>query len=317
MKIVQSNDTYKIYGDDLRTYDLLPAQTYVIRYGQFTGFYIQKHLDFEINEDKIYGVHLEKINKVLRSYNNFERSLGIILSGKKGMGKSLFAKLLAKSVIEKNIPVIIVDEYVPGIASFIESIDQEVLILFDEFDKTFGENYNKENPSSPQTEMLSLFDGVASGKKIFVITCNNVNNLNEFLINRPGRFHYHLRFEYPSREELTEYLRDKLKEEYYDEIEKVLNFNHRVKLNYDCLRSIAFELNNGEKFEDAIMDLNIVNTETPKYSIDLVFEDGMKLECSSQHLDLFNERDEYTRLYDRKGSSIGEVYFNTKKCLFD
>lgn len=37
------------------------------------------------------------------------------------------------------------------------------MILFDEFDKTFAKGRNE---SDPQANMLSLFDGVAQGKKL-------------------------------------------------------------------------------------------------------------------------------------------------------
>ena len=59
----------------------------------------------------------------------------MILSGHKGIGKSLFAKLLSIEAIRNGIPVIIADKYIPGIAAYIESIDQRVMVLFDEFDK--------------------------------------------------------------------------------------------------------------------------------------------------------------------------------------
>ena len=55
------------------------------------------------------------------------------MSGNKGSGKSLFARELSKKCLEKEIPVIIVNISVPGIASFLASIEQEVMILFDEF----------------------------------------------------------------------------------------------------------------------------------------------------------------------------------------
>ena len=72
------------------------------------------------------------------------------------------------------------------------------------------------------------------------------------MINRPGRFHYHFRFDYPTADEIEVYLRDKIDEKYYPEIKEVVNFSYKVKLNYDCLRAIAFELNSGEKFSEAI-----------------------------------------------------------------
>ncbi len=31
------------------------------------------------------------------------------------------------------------DKYISGIASYIETIDQNIMVLFDEFDKTFGD----------------------------------------------------------------------------------------------------------------------------------------------------------------------------------
>ena len=137
------------------------------------------------------------------------------------------------------------------------------MVLFDEFDKTFCNNDN--NGISPQTLMLSLFDGISVGKKLFLITCNGIRKLNDYLINRPGRFHYHFRFDYPSYEEIQEYLQDKLEEKYYGEIEGVVAFSRKVNLNYDCLRAIAYEISNGQTFKEAIKDLNIVNIEVVKY----------------------------------------------------
>ena len=55
------------------------------------------------------------------------------------------------------------------------------------------------------------------GKKLFLITCNEIRKLNDYLINRLSRFHYHFRFDYPSYKEIWEYLHDKLEEKYYPE----------------------------------------------------------------------------------------------------
>ena len=60
MKIIETGTTYKVYGEDLVVLDNLPAQTYKVGFGQFTGFFLEKQHDLEIKEDKIYGVHEEK-----------------------------------------------------------------------------------------------------------------------------------------------------------------------------------------------------------------------------------------------------------------
>ena len=109
--------------------------------------------------------------------------------------------------IQNGYPLIIVNTYIPGIADFLSQIDQEIVVLLDEFDKTFnGGKDNSNNAKDPQTEMLTLFDGINSGKKMFIVTCNDLRGLNDYLVNRPGRFHYHFRFEYPQAEEIREYM---------------------------------------------------------------------------------------------------------------
>lgn len=287
MRIIKTGSTYDIYHDNsLVVCDKLPVGFYTVAFYQQKGFCLQEYAPITISE-KIYGEHTSKAEKVLQSFGSFERNLGVILSGNKGIGKSLTAKLICLKAIEKNIPVIIVDKYVPGIASFLGSIEQEVLVLFDEFDKTFSDE------DCAQTEMLSLFDGVSTGKKIFVITCNRYQTLNEFLVNRPGRFHYHFRFDYPSPDEIIEYLTDKVKEEYKDQIPAVAKFSGAVDLNYDCLRAIAFEINTGEPFEKAIKDLNILNVEKVAYKVRLMFTDGTSLDSGKEYLDLYNNDGRY------------------------
>jgi len=254
MHIVESGKRYRIFNNAITTYDQLPPKTYRVDYDPETRIFslLEAH-DFEIPETKIYGQHLDKVKKVLNSMDKMNRNLGVILSGDKGIGKSLFSKCLGLKARKKGIPVILVNEYHEGIANFLEEIEQTVMILFDEYDKTFDEKKH-----NCQAEMLSLFDGVSAGKKLFVITCNEIQSLSQYLINRPGRFHYHFRFLYPTADEIRDYMEDKLDKQYYDEIENVIAFSVRMNLNYDCLRSIAFELNNGLKFQEAINDLNII-----------------------------------------------------------
>lgn len=318
MRVISSGNTYEIFDDTLKTYEKLPTQSYVVRFSKFKGFYLEKYVDIEIKEDKIYGVHTEKANKVLNVFDKFNRNLGVILSGDKGIGKSLFAKLLSVEALKKDIPLIVVDKFIPGIASYIESIDQEVMILFDEFDKTFGEVSAGDGEASPQTNLLSLFDGVSGGKKLFVITCNELDKLNNYLINRPGRFHYHFRFDYPTSAEITEYLMDKLNEEYYGEIEGIIAFSRKVNLNYDCLRAIAFEVNAGISFKDAISDLNIVNLNCyTRYNVALHYKNGLTAQYKGCCLDMFGDYIENLWLEDKAGNSFVRVEFCVSDAEFD
>ena len=315
MKAVNTGNVFRIYGNHLKVYDNLPAGSYIIRFQEMQGFFLESYSDIKIHEEKIYGVHLRKVDKCLNAFKKSSRSLGVILSGTKGIGKSLFAKLLSKTAVEQGYALIVVDQYIPGIASFIEEIEQEVIVLFDEFDKTFCSRKKQENNIDPQTEMLTLFDGISVGKKLYIVTCNELFGLNEHMVNRPGRFHYHLRFDYPEGDEIKEYLQDKLDERYWAEIHKVVAFSRKIDLNYDCLRAIAFEIQNGETFEDAIKDLNIVNTETSSYKITVFFKDGTSMIRRRYEMNMFGAKDDTETVWLR--DSIGHEPLCVEFCTAD
>lgn len=296
MNVVHSGDTFQIYGDALKTYTKLPAGTYEVCFNKFSGFFLTSHNDLVISEGKIYGCSEKKVQKVLTSFSKVDRNFGVILSGRKGIGKSLFARLLAVQAREYEIPLILVTTYFPGIANFLSSIEQEVIVLFDEFEKTFADK----DGVSPQEEMLPLFDGLDGGKKLFVVTCNEVNKLNTYLLNRPGRFHYHFMLTNPNPDEIREYLEDKLEEQYHPLIKKVVGFAANTNITYDILRAIAFELNNGYSFEETLVDLNISKEDGPRYDIVAELSDGSRWTCDNECIDMFSPETHYYWLREPK-----------------
>lgn len=279
MKIVKTGEITRIFPDDLKTFDAIPVGNYKVGFSPMAGFYLEDADSFKINE-KPYGKHPEKISKVINLYNNIERSVGVLLSGRKGMGKSMFARLLSANFAEThNMPTIIVTEAYPGIVDFIESIKQECIVMFDEFEKVFDDSERKE----PQDKLLSLFDGLSQTKRLYIVTVNDIRRVNQFMINRPGRFHYHLQFNYPSLEEIEMYLKDKLDPKYHNQITLVQRFSNRFDLNYDSLRAIAFELNLGYSFLETIEDLNISSTENEeiKYDVAIYHSNGLVVNGST------------------------------------
>lgn len=303
MNVVHSGDTFQIYGDALKTYDKLPLGTYDVCFHKMMGFYLTSHADLVVNEEKIYGSSPAKVEKVLRGFQAVDRNFGVILSGRKGIGKSLFARQLAVRAKDYNLPLLIVSCYYPGIADFLSSIEQEVIVLFDEFEKTFADQEH----CNPQEDMLPLFDGIDNGKKLFIITCNEVHKLNSYLINRPGRFHYHFVLGNPNPDEIKEYMTDKLDPQYHHLIKKLIGFSLNVDLTYDVLRAIAFELNMGYSFEDTLMDLNISKEGTPKYNIRVEFADGTYRVINSQRINTYSNDRVYFWFSDKSGRSSDSI----------
>ena len=301
MNIVQSGSRLQVYGDDVQTFKKIPIGSYDVCFNKMTGFYLSTRNDLEANEDKIYGNHLEKVHKVLTSFSLSQRNFGVILSGQKGIGKSLFARILAEESIKAGLPVITVTIAIPGIADFLASIEQEVIVIFDEFEKIFSDD----DDYKPQTELLSLFDGIDGGKKLFVITCNEVNKLSDFLINRPGRFHYHFTIKNPTPDEVKEYMIDKLNPQYYDVIDKVISLAQAINITYDYLRAIAFEINQGYSIEETLNDLNIVKTDSIRFDAYFTFSNGTTYTSFSKELDLFNHNEVSWRIYGASPSVRG------------
>ena len=317
MKVVNVGREYTVHDDSLKTYNELPAQVYRLRFNKFKGFYFESCSDFEIKEPKIYGELRSKVDKTFKGFEISNKNFGVILSGAKGIGKSLFAKLLSRKAVENDLPVIIIDEAYRGIPDVIEDIDQECVVLFDEFDKVFPRNLKDDDGGNVQDMLLSMFDGMSNGKKLSIITCNELNKLSDYLINRPGRFHYHFRFGYPSIDEVELYMKDKLKPEFYDEIDKIKNFATRIDLNYDCLSAIAFEINTGISFGEAIKDLNILNFGEETYNIIMLTKDGNVFNRDHVQLDMFKDKNHSIYLFDSNNRDIINIAFKPSDFVVD
>lgn len=312
MKIIHTDNRYSVFEGTMAIYDRLQAEVYAARYSEDIGFYFEDYGEITIDEKKVYGQHIEKLEKVFSTFERMNRNLGVLLSGEKGMGKTLFLKMLAIEALKRGIPVIVVERYYDGISSFMRKIDQPVLVLYDEFEKRFGTENNTCSVNngfgggfgiypnnfsqnlgfmfSHQSDILELFDGISAGKKMFVLTCNEINTINNYLIDRPGRIHYHFRFTYPTPKDIMEYSRDNIKPEYQDQCQIILNYSFLTKISYDALRAIIFEVNSGISVEEAVKDLNISRDvrSSPEFAVSMHFRNKSNSVPQVNTINFFN-----------------------------
>jgi len=186
----------------------LPPKNFVIHFDSEKGEYYGVEVEEFTLPVKIYGDYSIDIKRYLNSFNTLDKNLGILLSGYKGAGKSLMAKQL---MIEAKLPTLIIEENFKGTKfnDFINSINQEVVVFFDEFEKVYKEQVDQE-------ELLTLFDGVVDSKKIFLLTANK-DNINEFFENRPSRIKYLKQFKTVDKELLEEIMEDILEDSAHED----------------------------------------------------------------------------------------------------
>lgn len=296
MKYVKKDNTTFIPFDGIEeVIDKLPPNIYTVESHPMRGMYLEVYSkNFVINEPKLYGEYPNKIDKIINGFSHVNRNMGVIMSGDKGLGKSLSAKILCNRFLAQGYPIILCDKYLDKLSSLLHSINQTCIVFFDEFDKifTYQSEINNSKSDKPQEQFLSLFDGTDSNKKMFLITCNDIFRLNNFFINRPGRFHYNISFEYPTKEEVREYMQDNILKEYHNDIEEIVKFSERTSLNYDSLRAISFEVNLGVPFKEAIKDLNILNTEDNSYKITIHLTNGDSSYIYEDDIDFYSDDDD-------------------------
>lgn len=263
MKVISTGSEYRIFSDDIQTQDQLPVGTYTIKFDPRSGYSLAKIEDVTTVNGKVYGNHLDIVDRVVRAYDNKDGSMGVLLSGEKGVGKTITSAFIAEKMHSKNIPTIIVDNDYPGIVDFITSITQKVFFLFDEFEKNFPSKercrYNDEADTF-QEDFLPLLDGITKREHLYVFIANNAgeHHISPFILGRPGRVHYHVRYANLSVDMIEAYFKDNLEHiPNESDLQRMAFYCYTNELPFDCLRAICEEMNLGYGFNDVINILNI------------------------------------------------------------
>ena len=252
---LKSGNTFRVSSKEaMDLHDQLPAGNYVVKEMPMDGpLYLEMIDNFEIKGKK-YGDLNKNTDRILNTFMSRPAATGVMLAGEKGSGKSLLAKNLAIEAAKRlSIPTIVINAPWVGdkFNSFIQSIEQPVVILFDEFEKVYD--------SDDQEKALTLLDGVFPTKKLFVLTCNDKWRIDSHMRNRPGRLFYMLDYKGLDANFIMEYCADNLKPALQKHSEKLCQIASLfAQFNFDMLKATIEEMNRyDEAPEDALRMLNV------------------------------------------------------------
>lgn len=229
----------KIYvsGFSGETVSKLPIGTWLMKFDELSGFYLERQEDFKLPK-KLYGKVKSLSDRFLTHYKNKEKNLGVWLDGLKGTGKSLLAKQIC---IDSNMPIVLITTGFTGadFEAFLAKLG-ECVVMIDEFEKVYS-NSSRDGKSS-QDALLTILDGVFESKKLFILTSNNSHKVSDAFLNRPSRIHYKLTYSGLSNDVIEEVIDDLLINKVYKE--SLMDLTSELgDVNMDMLVSILTEIN--------------------------------------------------------------------------
>lgn len=271
-------------------YDLINGKVYNLKFDRYSvGAYFEEdgalNLPKKVYTTKDDDLFIKRVNTYFEKTNKL--STGVMLSGIKGTGKTVMAKVIAKN---SGLPIIVVDEDFPTsrINDFFRKFSTPVVIIFDEVDKHWDTE-----------DLLGWLDGVqTNAKKLVLFTCNNEYHVNEYLQDRCSRVRYKRHFEPNDNARfLKEILKDKGIAK--DEIEVTYKFiiDNFELLSIDNILSFIDEKVSfpGLSNETILKDMNITSKNNLHTTIENTenVEDDENDECDDEHEDDEYEDDEY------------------------
>ena len=246
----KNNNRYSVSSDSSDISQILPPGNYVIKVDPMSGFYLEISEDFTL-PSKIYGDCLTHTNRILNTFKKRNKNTGVLLVGEKGSGKTLLMRNIG---IQSGLPVFIINEPFVGdnFFSFLTSIVQPSIVLFDEFEKVYGDK---------QHSVLTLLDGTYQSNKLFIFSSNNKWQLDSNMQNRPGRIYYMLEYSSISEDFIREYCEDNLINK--KKLEGIVDVSRMFdNFNFDMLCSLVEEVN---RYDESPYELTKILNVRPEY----------------------------------------------------
>lgn len=244
--------------DDAITRDHLPAEIYMLRYNPDSGAitFERRAKTFRLPERR-FGKHQARQDIIRAEYDRMNPTMGILLDGLKGSGKSMFAEDMGNWMVGQGLPVLMINQPLPSdVIRRALTLVGPCMLYFDEFGKTY-------NNADDRYKLLPLFSDTNLTGVMFVVTGNDKSEFSEYLFDRPQRFRYRLSFRDLEGDAVME-----VADHYMlnDPMREVLTLYTRyLSISYDMLNTVASMIRGCQTFSQAREALEIMNVPKVPY----------------------------------------------------
>lgn len=189
------------------------------------------------HQQKRYGRSKIYENVIVKDYLSMKSpSLGVILMGRKGSGKSMLAESICNQLLENKVPVIYIKKPThPTAVDKALALIGPCVVYIDEFEKNFAPKMGEYGPEfGNQNFFLSIFSDTSISGVMFIITFNDIGLVTPYILDRPGRFKYCIKFKSIEPEGIKELVEEHKLVDWQAKILSIYAETH----SYDVLRQV-------------------------------------------------------------------------------
>lgn len=261
--------------------EALTPMVYTLKYEYDDIMFVKKTNNFTLPK-QIFGKSKEYQRRIQTKYAQNDKSVGLLSIGLKGSGKSLLSESLGNWMIDKQkLPVLMVESPIP--LESLRKVLKDVgpcMLYFDEFGKVYS--------YSERAELLPLFSDTSIKGVLFSVTANEESEVNEFLMDRPGRFLFRIMYKGVDKDGLEEIFEGlKLSDVLKDHLRNYVKIH--VNVSYDVLLKLIDEIKDcttEDEIRSLMEVLNVPSMPVMGYRIrKIVGPQGQNIAISYQQFD--------------------------------
>jgi len=228
---------------------------------------------------RLYGDAAEVISLATHKWRACEDNVQIILSGTSGSGKTRSVINLAHGL---GLPILLCSGiHVEAIVRILKNLSAPILLLFDEVEKNY-----KEDDASDQ--LLSFLDGRQTPVRCFIaLTCNESQNLSQYLFNRPGRLLFNFKFDPLTAQVAMEHISEKVSLSEPEQTRLMTYLSAVQNLSWDIVAEVITVLEQfGDMADTALKHLNVTVGEPEFLATVAGMENALEMLTSSRSADV-------------------------------